>query len=92
MSLKTLRIVHAPEGGRAMLLEHPQHGLAEVLEAEQDGHFLIKLRRVPERDRQVALRALDAAERILTRDKQDPPSTPRGRLVKMHRRASGGGA
>jgi hypothetical protein len=92
MSLKALRIVHAPEGGRVMLLEHHQHGLAEVLEAEEDGHYVIQVRRVPERDRALKLRALDAAERILAGGKQDPPPTPRGRLGKMHRRASGGGA
>jgi hypothetical protein len=99
MSLKALRIVHSPFGGRAMLLEHSRHGLAEVLEAEQDGHTVIKLRRVPQSERAQKLRAHDNAQRILNEQAEaqiepppKPPRRPRSRLGKMRRCASGGGA
>jgi len=50
MSFRVLRIVHGPEGGTAALVEHHQHGLAEIIQAEKDGHALIKLRRVAQSD------------------------------------------
>jgi hypothetical protein len=78
-----------------MLVEHPRHGLAEVLEAEQDGFHLIQLRRVPQSDRALKMRALDNAERILRAEAEKPrrrPKASRERHGKMHRRTSGGGA
>jgi hypothetical protein len=95
MSFRVLRIVHGPEGGTAALVEHHQHGLAEIIQAEKDGHALIKLRRVAQSDRVLKLRALDNAERILhteSENPQPPPKPPRRRPGKMRRTASGGGA
>ena len=95
MSFRVLRIVHGPERGTAALVEHHQHGLAEIIQAEKDGHALIKLRRVAQSDRVLKLRALDNAERILhteSENPQPPPKPPRRRPGKMRRTASGGGA
>jgi hypothetical protein len=97
MSLKALRVIYSPFGGRAMLVEHSRHGLVEVFEAEQDGFHLIQLRRVPQSERVSKLRALDNAERILKEQAEDepppkPPRRSRPRLGKMHRRLGGRGA